>query len=64
MTVETEANFTGPLTYSVRMEGVIMEEGRGPPIDMEMSMKHISADCGEVKSRPALPAAPLPAALR
>lgn len=51
MTVESEAIFTSPLAYSVKMKGVRMEEGREQPFEMGMDMKHISADCGDVKPR-------------
>jgi len=56
MTGEAEAIFESPVAYVVRVKGVVGEEGRKRPYDMNMRFKHISTDCGKVKPASALSA--------
>lgn len=51
MTVASEAVFSSPVAYAVKMKGMRTENGRQQPFEMAMDMKHISTDCGEVTPR-------------
>lgn len=52
-----EAVFSSPTTYSVSVKGTVTEAGRTQPYSMKMNWKHVSSDCGKVKSLSAMNAA-------
>lgn len=53
-TMQSVANFESPETYSVKLRGVMMSDGRDQPIDMAIHLHHISDDCGDVNPQTVL----------